>query len=261
MTKNNMEQSNNVVVVTGATSGFGRSMVEKFANLGFNIVAIGRREDRLEKLSKAFGDNLHPLPLDVRDTEKVFYEIDKLPSTFSKISILINNAGLALGLNPAHNADWKEWETMIDTNVKGLSAVTRAILPGMVQRNHGHIINIGSVAGSYPYPGGNVYGGTKAFVRQFSLNLRADLIGTKIRVTSLEPGMANTEFSLVRLQNQDKADAVYQGVTPLSADDVADMAIYICSLPQHININVVEVMPTGQSFDGFKIHRENKKDR
>lgn len=253
-----MKNSGHVVVVTGATSGFGKSMVKKFAGLGSLIVAIGRREERLEELSNLYGDQIFTIALDVRNTKSVFDSIKDLPSPFSNISILINNAGLALGMEPAHHADWSEWETMIDTNVRGLSAMTRAILPGMVERNSGHIINIGSVAGSYPYPGGNVYGGTKAFVRQFSLNLRADLIGTNIRVTSLEPGMANTEFSLVRLHSRDKADAVYEGVTPLSADDIADLAVHICSLPEHVNINIVEVMPTGQTFDALKVCRKKK---
>jgi len=186
-----------IVLITGATSGFGMSCAELFSKKGYKTILIGRRKERLLKLSKKLGvkKNL-PIQLDVRNKEEVFQTIDKLPNDFKKISILINNAGLAWGLEPAHKVDIKKWETMIDTNCKGLVYMTRAVLPGLIKRNKGHIVNMGSVAGSYPYEGGNVYGGTKAFVKQFSLGLKSDLLGTKVKITNIEPGMANTEFSL-----------------------------------------------------------------
>lgn len=244
------------VLVTGATSGFGRAIAERFSKAGARVIVTGRREERLQKLAATQGARVHPLTLDVRDTDAVFAAVATLPADFSQITILVNNAGLALGLEPADETEWAEWDNMIATNVRGLAAVTHAVLPGMVKRNRGHIINLGSVAGTYPYPGGNVYGGTKAFVHQFSLNLRADLLGTKVRVTSLEPGMAETEFAVVRFQDQAKADASYKGASPLSAEDIADVAVYAASLPEHVNLNVIELMPTGQAFGPFTVHRE-----
>ena len=182
-----------IVLITGVTSGFGMSCAKLFSKKGYKIILVGRRKDRLQKLSKELGlkRNL-PIQLDVRDKEKVFQTISDLPKNFRKITILINNAGLAWGLEPAHKVDIKKWETMIDTNCKGLVYMTRAVLPGLIKRNKGHIVNIGSVAGNYPYGGGNVYGGTKAFVKQFSLGLKSDLLGTKVKITNIEPGMANT---------------------------------------------------------------------
>lgn len=246
------------VLVTGATSGFGRAIARRFAAEGARVVAAGRRAERLVELREAAPQRIRVLPLDVTDTRAVFAAVEHLPEEFAGITVLVNNAGLALGLEPAHQADWDEWEQMIETNVRGLAAMTRAVLPGMVARRRGHVFNIGSVAGSYPYPGGNVYGGTKAFVRQFSLNLRADLAGTPVRVTCVEPGMAETEFSLVRLHDETRARAVYDGVTPppLTAEDVADVVFYAAMLPEHVNLNVVEVMPTAQAFGPFTVNRE-----
>lgn len=244
------------VLVTGATSGFGRAIAERFAGAGARVIAAGRREDRLAELAEAQGDRVHPLPLDVRDADAVFAAVASLPKDFAAVTVLVNNAGLALGLEPAHEADWEEWDRMIATNVRGLAAMTRAVLPGMVERNRGHVINIGSIAGTYPYPGGNVYGGTKAFVHQFSLGLRADLLGTRVRVTSLEPGMAQTEFANVRFGDDAKGDAMYEGAVPLTAEDIADVVVYATSLPEHVNLNVIEVMPTGQAFGPFTVDRK-----
>jgi 3-hydroxy acid dehydrogenase/malonic semialdehyde reductase len=218
-------------------------------------VAVGRRRDRLEALHQELGDAVHTIELDVRDRDAVTALPGLLPPLFAQPTILVNNAGLALGLQPAHETDMDDWLTMIDTNVTGLVAMTRAVLPGMVARQRGHVVNMGSTAARYPYPGGNVYGGTKAFVHQFSLNLRADLLGSGVRVTVVEPGMAETEFSVVRLKDEEKAKAVYAGVKPLSADDVADVVFYVATLPEHINVNSIELMPTQQAFGPFAVHR------
>ena len=247
--------ADHVALVTGATSGFGRAVAERFASAGARVIAVGRRAERLQELAASHDGRVFPLPLDVRVPDAVFAAIEALPREFADVTVLVNNAGLALGLEPAHETDWNEWDDMIATNVRGLAAATRVVLPGMVARDRGHVINIGSVAGAYPYPGGNVYGGTKAFVRQFSLNLRADLLGTRVRVTCIEPGMAETEFSLVRLKDDARAAAVYDGVTPLSADDVAGVVLYAVTLPEHVNLNVVEVMPTQQATGPFAVHR------
>ena len=194
--------------------------------------------------------------LDVRDRKAVEEAMAALPAPFDAVDVLINNAGLALGLNPAPSADLDDWDTMIDTNIKGLTYMTRAMLPGMVARDRGHIINLGSVAGTYPYPGGNVYGGTKAFVHQFSLNLRADLLGANVRVTSIEPGMADTEFSTVRFGgDKERAAKVYEGMTPMSADDIANVIHWVSKTPRHLNINVLELMPVMQAFNAFAVKR------
>lgn len=245
-----------VAFVTGATSGFGRAIAERLALDGARVVISGRRADRLEDLAKRLGTTSLPIVLDVRDREAVETAIANLPHQFSEVDILVNNAGLALGLDPAHRASLDDWETMIDTNCRGLVTCTRAILPGMVSRGRGHVVNIGSVAGTYPYPGGNVYGATKAFVHQFSQNLRSDLLGSGVRVTVLEPGMAETEFSLVRLGDANRARAVYQGVEPLSAEDVAEAVAWCVSRPPHFNVTVVELMPTAQAFGPFAVHRK-----
>jgi NADP-dependent 3-hydroxy acid dehydrogenase YdfG len=197
------------------------------------------------------------MALDVRDKEAVFDAVADLPKEFAAIDVLVNNAGLAQGMDPAYKANIDDWETMIDTNIKGLVYCTRAILPGMVERKRGHIINLGSVAGTYPYPGGSVYGGSKAFVEQFSLNLRNDLGGSNVRVSNIEPGMCETEFSVVRFKgNEEAAAKVYAGMTPLSAADIAEQIHWIASLPAHVNINRVEIMPVAQSWAGFAVHRE-----
>jgi 3-hydroxy acid dehydrogenase/malonic semialdehyde reductase len=245
------------VLVTGATAGFGEATAERFARDGARLVVVGRRIDRLEALAKRLGAlaPVHPLPLDVRDRAAVERALATLPADFAKVDVLVNNAGLALGLEPAHRASLDEWEEMIDTNNRGLVTVTRQILPGMVERGRGHVVNVGSVAGTYPYPGGNVYGATKAFVHQFSLNLRADLVGSGVRVTCVEPGMAETEFSLVRLKDAEKAKAVYQGVTPLVGADVADAIHWVVTRPPHVNVNVLEMMPEAQAFSPFTVKR------
>ncbi len=248
--------SGRTALVTGATAGFGAVTAEALVRAGARVVAAGRREDRLASLAERLGDRVLPLALDVRDRGAVAAALGKLPAPFAAIDLLVNNAGLALGLEPAHRASLDEWETMIATNCTGLVTVTRAVLPGMVQRNRGHVVNIGSVAGTYPYPGGNVYGATKAFVHQFSLNLRADLIGTAVRVTAVEPGMAETEFSLVRFSGDaEKAGKVYEGVTPLSAHDVADAVLWAVTRPPHVNVNVLELMPVQQAFSPFALDR------
>jgi len=242
--------------ITGATSGFGEALARRIVLGGGKAIVTGRRADRLEKLKSELGEAVLPLSLDVRDEMAVRTLVESLPEDFAAIDILFNNAGLAAGLDKAQNADFNDWRTMIDTNVIGFSAVTHAILPGMVARNRGDIINVSSVAASYPYLGGAAYGGTKAFVRQFSLSLRTDLLGTAIRVTSVEPGMCDTEFSAVRFGgDQAKADAVYQGMTPLSADDVALSIESLLRLPAHINVNSIEIMPVQQAFAGFAVDR------
>jgi 3-hydroxy acid dehydrogenase / malonic semialdehyde reductase len=244
------------VFVTGASSGFGAAVARRFAADGARVIVAARRADRFKDLAAEFGPRVLPLTLDVRNRAEVAAAVEALPAEFADVDVLVNNAGLALGLNPAQGADLDDWDQMIDTNCKGLVYCTRAILPGMVARRRGHVINLGSVAGSYPYPGGNVYGGTKAFVHQFSLNLRSDLHGTRVRVTCVEPGMADTEFSLVRFGgDKDKADAVYAGMEPLTPDDIAESIYWTATLPQHVNVNTIELMATSQSFAPFQVAR------
>jgi len=245
-----------VALVTGATSGFGEATTEAFARAGAMVIAAGRRRERLEALAARLGPRIHPLVLDVRDRQAVERAIQGLPPPLAAIDVVVNNAGLALGLEPAQRASLDDWDTMIATNCQGLVTATRAVLPGMVERNRGHVVNVGSVAATYPYPGGNVYGATKAFVRQFTLNLRADLLGTAIRATSIEPGMAETEFSLVRFGGDtSRASKVYEGVKPLSATDVAEAILWVVSLPAHVNVNALELMPVQQAFSPFAIDR------
>jgi 3-hydroxy acid dehydrogenase / malonic semialdehyde reductase len=247
-----------IVFVTGASSGFGAAVARRFAADGARVVAAARRSDRVRDLAAELGPRVLPITLDVRDRAAVGAAVAGLPAEFAAIDLLVNNAGLALGLNPAQDADLDDWDQMIDTNCKGLVYCTRAILPGMVARGAGHVINLGSVAGSYPYPGGNVYGGTKAFVHQFSLNLRSDLHGTGVRVTCVEPGMADTEFSLTRFSgDRAKADAVYGGMQPLTPDDIAESIYWAATLPRHVNVNTIELMPTTQSFAPFQVARDN----
>jgi 3-hydroxy acid dehydrogenase / malonic semialdehyde reductase len=246
------------VFVTGASAGFGASIARRFAADGDRVVVSARRSDRIDELAKEFGDTVLPVTFDVRDRSAVADAVAGLPAEFAEIDVLVNNAGLALGLGPAPEADLDQWDQMIDTNCKGLTYCTRAILPGMVARGRGHVINLGSIAGTYPYPGGNVYGATKAFVHQFSLNLRSDLHGTGVRVTSVEPGLSGgTEFSVVRFGgDQDKAGQVYQGVEPLGPDDVAEAVHWAATLPPHVNINVIEMMPVAQSFSALAVARD-----
>ncbi|WP_114809116.1 bifunctional NADP-dependent 3-hydroxy acid dehydrogenase/3-hydroxypropionate dehydrogenase YdfG [Paraburkholderia kururiensis] len=246
-----------IVFVTGASAGFGAAIARAFVKGGHRVVAAARRRDRLDALSAELGDKLLPFELDVRDSAAVAAAPAALPPEFAAVDVLVNNAGLALGLEPAQRALLDDWQTMIDTNCTGLVHVTRAFLPGMVERNCGHVFNLGSVAGSWPYPGGNVYGATKAFVRQFSLNLRADLAGTAVRVTDIEPGLCGgTEFSNVRFRGDDeKAATVYKDVQPLTPEDIADSIYWIATRPAHVNINTIELMPVAQSFAGLTIHR------
>jgi len=245
------------VLVTGASSGFGSSTARRFAGDGARVVIAARRGDRIAALARELGDRAHAVELDVRDRAAVERTIADLPPAFAEIDVLVNNAGLAKGLEPAQRATLDDWDQMVDTNCKGLTYVTRAVLPGMVARGRGHVINIGSVAGTYPYPGGNVYGASKAFVHQFSLNLRSDLHGTGVRVTCIEPGLAGgTEFSTVRFNgDQQRASAVYTGVDALGPDDVAEAIHWVASLPAHVNVNVLELMTVAQSFAPFQVQR------
>jgi len=246
-----------IVFITGATAGFGLAIARRFAADGARIIAAGRRTERLEALSAELGAAVLPLQLDVRDRAAVEAAVSSLPEDWAAVDLLVNNAGLALGLNPAQSADLDDWDQMVDTNIKGLMTMTRALLPGMVERSRGHIINIGSTAGEFPYPGGNVYGATKAFVRQFSLNLRADLWGTPVRVTDIEPGLVGgTEFSNVRFKGDDgKAAAIYEGADALTPEDVADAVHWAASRPARVNINVLQLMPVSQSFGPLRVHR------
>lgn len=244
------------VFITGATSGFGEALARRYAESGDRLIICGRRIERLEALRHELKTEVFAFPLDVRNRESVQSAIADLPDDFRNIDVLVNNAGLARGLEPADKADLDDWETMVDTNIKGLLYCTRAVLPGMVERDCGHIINLGSVAGTYPYPGGNVYGGTKAFVHQFSLNLRAELLGKNIRVSCIEPGMAETEFSVVRFKGDEKkAGDVYKGMQPMTAGDIADVIHWITNMPPHLNVNAIELMPVMQAFSPFSVHR------
>lgn len=247
----------NIAFITGATAGFGAALARRFAGLGTRVVIAGRRKDRLDALAEELKGAAFPLALDVRDKAAVKAAVDGLPSGFAAVDCLVNNAGLAQGLEPAQSARLEDWETMVDTNVRGLLYVTHALLPGMAARNRGHVINIGSVAGSYPYGGGNVYGASKAFVHQFTLNLRSDLLGTMVRATCIEPGMAETEFSQVRFKGDvERAKKVYAGLRPMSAEEVADVIVWVATQPEHLNINRVEMMPVAQAFAGFTIRRD-----
>lgn len=246
------------ILVTGATSGFGAAIARRFIKEGHRVVATGRRAERLAALAAECGERLHTTVLDVRDRAAIEAMVAGLPADLAPIDVLVNNAGLALGLKPAHETDMADWEQMVNTNIKGLMYMTRAVTPGMVERGRGHVINIGSVSGEWPYPGGNVYGGTKAFVRQFSLNLRADLVGRGVRVSNIEPGMAETEFSLVRYSgDSEKAASIYAGTQPLSADDIADTVYWIASRPAHLNVNTISMMPECQAFSAFTVKRRS----
>ncbi|MBC9210095.1 SDR family NAD(P)-dependent oxidoreductase [Roseomonas aerophila] len=247
-----------IVLITGATAGFGAAIARLYAKEGARIIAIGRRQERLDALVKELGaDNVLPIALDLRNTGAIATAIEALPAEWAEIDLLVNNAGLALGLAPAQEASMADWEAMIDTNTKGLVAMTRAVLPGMVARDRGHIVNIGSTAGEWPYPGGNVYGATKAFVRHFSLNLRADLFGTQIRVTDIEPGLVGgTEFSTVRFGGDaQKAAGVYANTDALTPEDIAETVHWVASRPARVNVNTLQVMPVCQSFGPLRINR------
>lgn len=249
------------IFITGASAGFGAACARMFATDGNRLILTARRVDPLLKLQEELAAHceVHIIPLDVTDRDAVQGAIESLPEHLSCIDVLLNNAGLALGLEPAHQVDLDDWDTMVDTNIKGLMYCTRFVLPGMVERNRGHIINISSTAGAWPYPGGNVYGGTKAFVTQFSRNLRCDLLGTRVRVSCIQPGMAETEFSKVRFKgNDEQAASVYRGTEPLTAEDIAETVRWIVSQPPHVNVNAIELMSIDQSWGPFAIHREQK---
>jgi 3-hydroxy acid dehydrogenase/malonic semialdehyde reductase len=248
-----------IVLVTGASSGFGVSIARRFAAGGHRIIATGRRTERLAALAAELGSAVAlTLPLDLRDRAAVERAIGALPPELAAIDLLVNNAGLARGLEPAQRADLDDWEEMVDTNVKGLMTMTHAVLPGMVARDRGHVVNLGSTAAHWPYPGANVYGATKAFVHQFSLNLRADLLGTKVRVTVVDPGMVGgTEFSSIRFHGDDaRAAKVYQGAEPLLPEDVAETVHWVATLPARVNVNAIELMPVGQAFAGLSVSRK-----
>jgi NADP-dependent 3-hydroxy acid dehydrogenase YdfG len=247
------------IFITGASAGFGEACARAFAAEGHRLILTARRLEKLEELRGELptAAGVHIAQLDVRDRAAVEAAVASLPAEFRDIDVLVNNAGLALGLKPSHQVDIEDWDVMVDTNIKGLMYCTRAILPGMVERNRGYIVNISSVAASWPYPGGNVYGGSKAFVSQFSRNLRCDLLGTKVRVTCIEPGMAETEFSKVRFKwDEERASQVYAGVDAMSAEDIADIVTWVVSRPVHVNINTLEVMCTDQAWGPFAVHRE-----
>lgn len=252
--------SRKIAFITGATSGFGRATARRFAQAGWALVLTGRRVDRLDSLQAELSSltSVYTTALDVRDAAAVQKVVDELPEAFKAVQCLVNNAGLALAPQAAQKVDLQDWHTMIDTNITGLVNVTHKLLPTLIQTGAGaSIINLGSIAGQWPYPGSHVYGASKAFVQQFSLNLRCDLLGTGVRVTDIAPGMAETEFTLVRTKgDQAASDALYRGTTPLSAEDIAEQIFYIATLPDHININRLEVMPTRQAWSAFAVDRD-----
>jgi len=253
-----MKPQDMIVFITGATSGFGAAAAKRFVAEGAKVIATGRRKDRLQKLARELGDYCYPLPLDVTSHEGVQAAVDSLPTDFKDISVLVNNAGAALGLDPAYKADINLWQGMLDTNVNGVVYCTHVILPGMVERNYGHIVNIGSVGGRQPNPGSNIYGSTKAFVHLFSKNVRAECFGKEIRVTCVEPGVARSEFNLVRYEgDKEKAEAGYDGLEVLTSEEIADSIYYCVNLPDHININVIQLMPVMQAYSPWKMYRRD----
>lgn len=244
------------VLVTGASAGFGEAITRRMVADGHRVIAAARRKDRLDALAKELGDKVLPIELDVTSKDAVAKLPDSLPAGWQEIDVLVNNAGLARGVTSAQTSQLADWDTMVATNVGGVIHVTHAVLPGMVARNRGHIVNLSSTAASHPYPGGNVYGATKAFVTQFSANLKCDLVGTNVRITDIEPGLVGgSEFSTVRLGDADKAAAVYAGTTPLNPQDIAEAVAWVVGLPAHVNINRVEMMPTCQSAGPLTIKR------
>jgi NADP-dependent 3-hydroxy acid dehydrogenase YdfG len=243
------------IIITGASSGFGYQTAVAFAKQGWSVFAVARRLAPLEELARQY-PNIAIAQLDVSNRDETLAVLSSYLKEHGAPDVLMNNAGFALGLDKAHQAQFEDWDAMIDVNIRGLTTVTRVVLPAMVAANRGLIVNIGSIAGSWPYPGGNVYGATKAFVHQFSRNLKAELLGTKVRVTSLEPGLAETEFSKTRFHGDaEKAGAVYSGTKPLTAYDIASTMLWLASLPEHININSLEMMATCQAWGPYAIHR------
>ncbi|SDB04970.1 NADP-dependent 3-hydroxy acid dehydrogenase YdfG [Streptococcus henryi] len=248
-----------VALVTGASAGFGKAIVEKLVSDGFQVVAAARRLEKLQSLQAELGrESVYPLQMDITKTDQVDAALASLPDEWKAIELLVNNAGLALGLDKAYEADFSDWMTMINTNIVGLTYLTRQLLPQMVKKNSGMVINLGSTAGTVPYPGANVYGASKAFVKQFSLNLRADLAGTKIRVTNIEPGLCEgTEFSNVRFKgDDDRANKLYQGAHAIKPEDIANTVSWIAGQPEHVNINRIEIMPVSQSFGPQPVYRD-----
>lgn len=244
------------ILISGATAGFGAASARRFVSEGWKVIGTGRRADRLEALGAELGEAFHGATFDITDEDAMAAALKALPEDFAEIDVLLNNAGLALGTKPAPQTSLSDWKTMIGTNVTGLVTLTHHLLPKLIERK-GAIINIASVAANWPYSGGNVYGGTKAFVQQFSLGLRSDLHGKGVRVTSIEPGLCESEFTLVRNGGDQAAyDALYGGANPLQPQDIAETIFWVASLPAHVNINSLEIMPVSQSFAGFQIHRE-----
>ncbi|SEP07423.1 SDR family oxidoreductase [Aquisalimonas asiatica] len=244
------------VLITGGTSGFGAATARRFRDNGWKVVITGRRGDRLAAMQQELGgpEYLHTLQFDITDRQATEQALASLPPAFAEVDVLVNNAGLALGREPAQECSMDEWETMVETNIMGVLRLTRALLPGMVERNRGHVINLGSVAGNWPYPGGNVYCGTKAFVQQFSRAVRSDLQGTRVRVTNLEPGLCETEFSTVRFRgDSDKAASLYEGNDPIQPEDIAEVIWWVTSLPARVNVNTLEVMPVTQSWNPLAV--------
>ena len=247
-------------LVTGATAGFGAAICRTLIENGYRVIGTGRRVARLEQLQQELGEDFHFLAFDISDRQATEDAFHFLPANWQSIDLLVNNAGLGLGLESADKASLDDWMQMIDTNIKGLVTITRLVLPHMVEHNSGHIINLGSIAGTYPYPGGNVYGGTKAFIKQFSLNLRADLAGTQIRVSNVEPGLCGgTEFSNIRFKGDDaRAKKLYENVEYVSPQDIANIVLWLNQQPEHVNINRIEVMPTAQTFAPLNVARIQK---
>jgi len=245
------------ILITGATSGFGLATARLFARDGWKVIGTGRRADRLAALAAELGQNFHSMVFDITDEAAMASQFAALPAEFRDVDILVNNAGLALGTAPAPQVPLKDWHTMVNTNIIGLLNITHHLLPGLIERR-GVVINLSSVAAHWPYAGGNVYAATKAFLRQFSLGLRSDLHGKGVRVTSIEPGMCETEFTVVRTGgNQDASDTLYKGVNPIMPDDIANTIHWVATQPKHININSIEIMPVNQSFAGFQVHRDS----
>lgn len=246
------------ILVTGASAGFGQAVCQTLVSKGYRVIGAARRLEKLQSLASQLGENFYPLQMDVTSPEQIDAALASLPENWQAIDALVNNAGLALGLDPAHQANFSDWETMINTNIIGLTYLTRQLLPQMVERNHGHIVNLGSTAGTVPYPGANVYGATKAYVKQFSLNLRADLAGTRLRVTNIEPGLCGgTEFSNVRFKgDNERAKALYDGAGSIQPEDIANTVLWVLEQPAHVNINRIEIMPVSQTFGPQPIARD-----
>lgn len=248
------------IIVTGASSGFGEAIATRFLDEGFNVIALARRAEKLNQLSERYPGRVLPVVMDINDKHGVQEIITNLPANFSQVTGLVNNAGLSLGFGPAQSNDISDWETMINTNIIGLVNITHLLLFEFVKKNRGHVINIGSVAANYPYMGANIYGATKSFVQNFSLNLKTDLEGTNVRVTCIEPGLSKTEFALVRFRgDKNKADSLYENKTYLTPENIAETVFWTYSLPQNVNVNILEIMPTGQSFAlGFTKQQDAK---